>query len=81
MLFRPEKPTAHAEKNSTAAPVTRPATPTAPDRATIASFTAAVLGARDGQRLAARAPTAALQRISGTVLPAAAVFMLVDAVM
>ncbi|SCF74140.1 hypothetical protein GA0115254_11515 [Streptomyces sp. Ncost-T10-10d] len=67
--------------SSTAAPVTRLATPTAPDWAVIAPFTAAVLGARDGQRLAARVSTAALQRIFGAVLPAAAVFMLVDAVM
>ncbi|WP_420822711.1 hypothetical protein [Streptomyces atratus] len=40
---------------------------------------AAVLGARDGQRLAARVSTAALQRVFGAVLLAVAVFMLVDA--
>ncbi|MFC9619358.1 hypothetical protein ACFTXM_04945 [Streptomyces sp. NPDC056930] len=67
--------------NSTAGPVTRLATPTAPDRAAIAPFTAAALGARDGQRLAARVPTAALQRIFGAAPPAVAVFMLIDAAM
>ncbi|WP_326769671.1 sulfite exporter TauE/SafE family protein [Streptomyces sp. NBC_01591] len=67
--------------NSTAALVTRLATPTALDWATIAPFTAtAVLGAWDGQRLAAKVSTAALQRIFGAVLLAVAVFMFVDAV-
>ncbi|MCX4736450.1 sulfite exporter TauE/SafE family protein [Streptomyces sp. NBC_01363] len=67
--------------NSTAALATRLATPTALDWATIAPFTAtAVLGAWDGQRLAAKVSTAALQRIFGAVLLAVAVFMLVDAV-
>ncbi|MER5357649.1 sulfite exporter TauE/SafE family protein [Streptomyces sp. NPDC002785] len=67
--------------NSTAALVTRLATPTALDWAVIAPFTAtAVLGAWDGQRLAAKVSTAALQRIFGAVLLVVAVFMLVDAV-
>ncbi|MFE4797923.1 sulfite exporter TauE/SafE family protein [Streptomyces sp. NPDC056708] len=67
--------------NSTAALVTRLATPTALDWAVIAPFTAAaVLGAWDGQRLAAKVSTAWLQRIFGAVLLAVAVFMLVDAV-
>ncbi|MFJ9680752.1 sulfite exporter TauE/SafE family protein [Streptomyces sp. NPDC101194] len=67
--------------NSTAALVTRLATPTALDWAVIAPFTAAaVLGAWDGQRLAARVSTAGLQRIFGAVLLAVALFMLVDAV-
>ncbi|MGW1405635.1 sulfite exporter TauE/SafE family protein [Streptomyces sp. NPDC002403] len=67
--------------NSMAALVTRLATPTALDWATIAPFTAtAVLGAWDGQRLAAKVSTAALQRIFGAVLLAVAAFMLVDAV-
>ncbi|MFI6726902.1 sulfite exporter TauE/SafE family protein [Streptomyces sp. R-74717] len=67
--------------NSTAALVARLATPTALDWAVIAPFTAAaVLGAWDGQRLAARVSTAALQRVFGAVLLAVAVFMLVDAV-
>ncbi|MER6106141.1 sulfite exporter TauE/SafE family protein [Streptomyces sp. NPDC001832] len=68
--------------NSTAALVTRLATPTALDWAVIAPFTAAaVLGAWDGQRLAAKVSTAALQRTFGAVLLAVAVFMLVDAVL
>ncbi|MFJ1639285.1 sulfite exporter TauE/SafE family protein [Streptomyces sp. NPDC088256] len=67
--------------NSTAALATRLTTPTALDWAAIAPFTAAaVLGAWDGQRLAARLPVAALRRIFGAVLLAVAVFMLVDAV-
>ncbi|MFJ1615295.1 MULTISPECIES: sulfite exporter TauE/SafE family protein [unclassified Streptomyces] len=67
--------------NSTAALVTRLATPTALDWAVIAPFTAtAVLGAWDGRRLAAKVSTAALQRIFGAALLAVAVFMLVDAV-
>ncbi|MFJ4883528.1 sulfite exporter TauE/SafE family protein [Streptomyces sp. NPDC088731] len=67
--------------NSTAALATRLTTPTALDWAAIAPFTAAaVLGAWDGQRLAARVPVAALRRIFGAVLLAVAVFMLVDAV-
>ncbi|MFF2327282.1 MULTISPECIES: sulfite exporter TauE/SafE family protein [unclassified Streptomyces] len=67
--------------NSTAALVTRLATPTALDWAVIAPFTAtAVLGAWDGQRLAAKVSTAALQRIFGAVLLVVAAFMLVDAV-
>ncbi|MER8089608.1 sulfite exporter TauE/SafE family protein [Streptomyces sp. NPDC058316] len=67
--------------NSTAALVTRLAAPTALDWAVIAPFTAAaVLGAWDGQRLASKVSTSALQRIFGVVLLAVAVFMLVDAV-
>ncbi|MGW2181375.1 sulfite exporter TauE/SafE family protein [Streptomyces sp. NPDC001732] len=67
--------------NSLAALATRLATPTALHWATIAPFTAAaVLGAWDGQRLAAKVSTAALQRIFGAVLLAVAVFMLIDAV-
>ncbi|WP_405682702.1 sulfite exporter TauE/SafE family protein [Streptomyces sp. NBC_00057] len=67
--------------NSTAALATRLATPTALDWSVIAPFTAAaVLGAWDGQRLAAKVSTAGLQRIFGAVLLAVAVFMLVDAV-
>ncbi|MFF8913138.1 sulfite exporter TauE/SafE family protein [Streptomyces sp. NPDC015032] len=67
--------------NSTAALVTRLATPTALDWTVIAPFAAtAVLGAWDGQRLAAKVSTAALQRIFGAALLAVAVVMLVDAV-
>lgn len=68
--------------NSTAALATRLATPTALDWSVIAPFTAAaVLGARDGKRLAAKVSTKSLQRIFGAVLLAAAAFMLVDAVL
>ncbi|MFB6819723.1 sulfite exporter TauE/SafE family protein [Streptomyces sp. NPDC056347] len=67
--------------NSAAALATRLTTPTVLDWATIAPFTAAaVLGAWDGKRLAAKVSTAALQRIFGVVLLAVAAFMLVDAV-
>ncbi|MFD8855089.1 TSUP family transporter [Streptomyces sp. NPDC059604] len=67
--------------NSVAALATRLATPTALHWATIAPFTAAaVLGAWDGKRLAAKVSTAALQRIFGAVLLAVAVFMLIDSV-
>ncbi|MEV8453340.1 sulfite exporter TauE/SafE family protein [Streptomyces sp. NPDC052095] len=67
--------------NSTAALATRLTTPTVLDWAVIAPFTAAaILGAWDGKRLAAKVSTAALQRIFGVVLLAVAAFMLVDAV-
>ncbi|WP_335936178.1 sulfite exporter TauE/SafE family protein [Streptomyces sp. PTD5-9] len=67
--------------NSAAALVTRLATPAPLDWAVIAPFTAAaVLGAWDGRRLAARISTAALQRVFGATLLAVALFMLVDAV-
>ncbi|GGT42366.1 hypothetical protein GCM10010207_48190 [Streptomyces atratus] len=51
-----------------------------PSRVTGARL-AAVPGAWDGQRLAARVSTAALQRVFGAALLAVAVFMLVDAAM
>ncbi|MFF9349441.1 sulfite exporter TauE/SafE family protein [Streptomyces sp. NPDC014734] len=67
--------------NSAAALATRLATPVPLDWAVIAPFTAAaVLGAWDGRRLAAKISTHALQRVFGAVLLAVAVFMLVDAV-
>ncbi|MFB7915631.1 sulfite exporter TauE/SafE family protein [Streptomyces sp. NPDC056061] len=67
--------------NSTAALATRLATPVPLDWAVIAPFTAAaVLGAWDGRRLAAKVSTHTLQRVFGAVLLAVAVFMLVDAV-
>lgn len=66
--------------NSTAALASRLTTPTSLDWAVIAPFTAAaVLGAWDGKRLAAKVSTAALQRIFGAALLAVALFMLVDA--
>jgi uncharacterized protein len=67
--------------NSTAALATRLTTPASLDWAVIAPFTAAaVLGAWDGKRLAAKVSTAALQRIFGAALLAVALFMLVDTV-
>ena len=67
--------------NSTAALATRLTSPVALDWAVIAPFTAAaILGAWDGRRLAAKISTAALQRVFGVVLLGVALFMLVDAV-
>ncbi|MFI8436123.1 sulfite exporter TauE/SafE family protein [Streptomyces sp. NPDC079020] len=68
--------------NSTAALVTRLATPAALDWAVIAPFTAAaVLGAWDGKRLASKVSTDALQRVFGGVLLAVALGMVIDAVL
>ncbi|KPI02083.1 protein of unknown function DUF81 [Actinobacteria bacterium OK074] len=66
--------------NSLAALASRGATTDGLDWAVIAPFTAAaILGAWDGKRLAARAPGPLLQRVFAVTLLAVAAFMLVDA--
>ncbi|MEU8777350.1 sulfite exporter TauE/SafE family protein [Streptomyces sp. NPDC048606] len=66
--------------NSLAALTARAGAPTPLDWAVIAPFTgAAVLGAWDGRRLAARISGPTLQRVFATVLLAVAAVMLVDA--
>jgi uncharacterized membrane protein YfcA len=66
--------------NSLAALASRGATTTGLDWAVIAPFTgAAILGAWDGKRLAARAPGPLLQRVFAVTLLAVAAVMLVDA--
>jgi uncharacterized membrane protein YfcA len=66
--------------NSLASLVTRGATTVGVDRAVIGSFTgAAVLGAWDGRRLAAKVTGPLLQRTFAVVLLAVAALMLVDA--
>ncbi|MER5209754.1 sulfite exporter TauE/SafE family protein [Streptomyces sp. NPDC002838] len=67
--------------NSLAALTARTGTGGHLDWAVIAPFTgAAILGAWDGKRLAAKVPSAALQRTFAFVLLAVAAFMLVDAI-
>ncbi|MBC7270759.1 MAG: sulfite exporter TauE/SafE family protein [Streptomyces sp.] len=68
--------------NSLAALTTRADTLTGLDWAVVAPFTgAAVLGAWDGKRLAAKVSGATLQRVFALVLLAVAAFMLVEAVL
>ncbi|GAA5018464.1 sulfite exporter TauE/SafE family protein [Streptomyces siamensis] len=67
--------------NSVAALLARAGTAERLDWAVVAPFAgAAVLGAWDGRRLAAKVPGAALRRIFAWVLLAVAAFMLIDAV-
>jgi uncharacterized membrane protein YfcA len=67
--------------NSLAALAMRAGTAPGPDWAVIAPFAgAAVLGAWDGRRLAAKVSGAALQRIFAVTLLAVAAFMLTDVV-
>lgn len=67
--------------NSLAALVMRAGTVPGPDWAVVAPFAgAAVLGAWDGGRLAAKVPGAALQRVFAVMLLTVAAFMLADAV-
>ncbi|KAF4408592.1 sulfite exporter TauE/SafE family protein [Streptomyces lycii] len=66
--------------NSLASLATRGATTAGIDWAVIGPFTgAALLGARDGKRLAAKATGTVLQRVFAAVLLAVAAFMLTDA--
>ncbi|KUJ66833.1 integral membrane family protein [Streptomyces albus subsp. albus] len=66
--------------NSLASLTTRGATTAGVDWAAVAPFTgAAILGAWDGKRLAARIPAARLGRAFAAVLLAVAAFMLIDA--
>lgn len=67
--------------NSLASPATRGATTAGVDWALMAPFTgAAILGAWDGKRLAAKVTGTRLKRTFAILLLAVAVFMLVDAV-
>lgn len=67
--------------NSLAAPLTRGGSAHRIDWAALAPFTGtAILGAWDGKRLAARVPGDALRRVSASVLPAVAAFMLIDVI-